>query len=300
MLGLALCALACLCACGEEETAAGEDVTDVRVPIPEEREGFLTYVTPEVRIESAEDKLYCLHLDYDGPDIAVPELDVEQGNYGHHVVMLSTTDPKPHGTLEDCSDPKDMSKYRSLILPETPLPENHAVQIKSGTHFVLQFHYVNASPKPILVRDVARLRLMDTAQVQTWVTTVTTNSLRLEVPARAEASEEYDCTLTEDVDLLVVGGHMHEQGTVMEIFVGPSADALESIYYVDPWKPEYRDAPPVTLLFDNPVHLTAGSVIRTRCQWNSQLDEDTPFPHEMCSCFGYIAGTQTPLHCEAK
>jgi len=184
------------------------------------------------------------------------------------------------------------------VLPGTPLDPGYGILVPQGLQFVMQIHYVNASSSPILVRDVARLKKVDMASVTHWTTTFTSNSRRLQVPAGQTSRESFDCALPESVELLVVGGHMHEKGAAFRLEAGPADGPFETLYYVDPWRPEYRDVPPVTLLFDEPKPLSAGTVVRTTCEWDNDLAEDLAFPEEMCAGFGYIAGTQAPVHCE--
>jgi hypothetical protein len=251
-------------------------------------------------IQSGEEKMYCVYLDNDVPDLAVSLMDAKQGDYGHHLVLLSTLEPQPHGTVEDCTDESLMWKFRAFVLPGIELPDGHGIRIPDGMQYVLQFHYVNASSKPILVRDVARLKKIAPAAVTTWTSTLTTNSPRLSLPARQTATETFDCVLAQDVELLVLGGHMHEQGATMDISIGPDVGSLTSFYSVDPWIPEFRDSPPVTLFFENRKHLPQGSIVRTTCNFDNKLNEDIAFPNEMCSAFGYIAGTEEPFHCEPE
>ncbi len=288
--------------CGSEEGEPddGEDgeVTDLRVPIPEPSDEFIDLVSPEFEIASGEEKMFCLYLDNDQGEFAIDLMEAYQGNYGHHIVLLSTLEEQPNGTIEDCTDASEMWKFRAFVLPDTSLPNGHGILIPDGMQYVMQIHYVNASPNPILVRDVARLRKIPIESVETWTTTVTTNSLRIDVPPGLPAVETFDCVVPEPVDLLLLGGHLHEQGQTFEIEVGASTEELQSFYLVDPWIPEYRDAPPVSLFFNNPMHLEAGTVIRTTCTWQNTLEHPVEFPEEMCAGFGYIAGTQTPLHCE--
>lgn len=294
--------LAALPACGTEEDMGDDDddVVDLRVPIPEPDPAFVDLVTPEVTIEAGEEKMYCQYLDNEEGEIAVDLMESYQGNYGHHIVLLTTLEPQPAGTFEDCTDASEMWKYRAFILPETPLPEGHGIVIPDDMQYVLQFHYVNASPNPILVRDVARLHKIPVEDVTTYTTTLTTNSLTFELPPDVPQEESFDCVIQEDVDLMLLGGHLHEQGQKFEILIGPDEDSLEQAYLVDPWRPEYRDAPPVQLYLDNPLPMPAGTIVRTNCSWRNTLDEPLEFPAEMCAGFGYVAGTQTPVHCESE
>ena len=285
---------------GEDDSVgddATEDVLDVRVPIPAPDPNYFDIVSPEVQIEASDEKMYCFYLDNTDPDFAVSTMEALQGQFGHHIVLLTTIEPEPAGTFEDCSAQEDMWKFRSFVLP-VELPSGYGIRVPNGLQYVMQIHYVNTGDVPILVRDVARLRKVDPAAVETWVGTMTTNSLRLTLPAGQPAFEQFDCTLTQDLDLLLLGGHMHELGSKFTIEIGPSVTELEQMYLVDPWMPRYRDAPPVSLFFTQPRRLTAGTVVRTRCEWINTSSTQVEFPSEMCASFGYLAGTDTPFHCE--
>jgi hypothetical protein len=287
-------------ACGTDGGADdGDDVpdgvVDVRVEIPAPDPNYLDLVTPEVQIEPGEERMYCYYLDNDEAELAVSTMQALQGEFGHHVVLLTTVEPEPAGTFEDCSAQEDMWKFRSFVLP-IELPAGYGIRVPQGLQYVMQIHYVNAGEAPILVRDVARLRRIAIPDVQTWVATLTTNSLRVALPA-GPTTEQFDCVLEQDLDLLLLGGHMHELGARFTIEVGPSLQELERLYLVDPWRPVYRDAPPVELMFGSPRRITAGTIVRTTCEWMNTGTTQVDFPAEMCASFGYLAGTDQPFHC---
>jgi hypothetical protein len=274
-------------------------VVDVRVPIPAPDPAFVDLVTQEETIQPGEEKMFCYYMNNHLGDIAVSGLIGMQGQYGHHITLLTTIEPEADGTREDCSSQMDMWKFRAYVLPIDGLPTGMGIKIPNEIQYVLQIHYVNTGESPILVRDVARLRKIDPAAVTTWVATMTTNDLEVRLTP-GESSDTWDCTLAEDLDLLLLGGHMHELGSKFSIDIGPSATELENLYFVDPWRPQYRDAPPVTLYLTSPKHLTAGTVVRTTCTWMNPNPTDVEFPAEMCSAFGYLAGTQQPFHCQPE
>lgn len=244
--------------------------------------------------------MYCWFVRNDQGDLAIRNVEATQGKYGHHVVILRALKEEPDGTFRDCTDSAEMANFRAFALPDTELPDGHAIKIPDKMQYVFQLHYVNADTKPIQVRDVARLAKVDPAKVTRWVTTLTTNSLNFKVPpGAAPQTLEFDCDITEDMDVLVLGGHMHEWGTTFEVTELPPAGEDRSLYYVDPWKVEYRDAPPVSLFFTKPLKLVKGTKLRTSCTWLNDGEGDLAFPSEMCSTFGYVAGPTAPVHCEA-
>ena len=298
-LGFVLLALG-LSGCGSEDsTEKSGGPRDLRVAVPAADAKFFDVVMPEATLEPGEEKQLCLHVTLEGDDLAVIGLDGEQSQYGHHMVVLKPDTPKPHGTLEDCSSGTSMAEYQTFVLPAAELPAGHAIRVPGGSSFVVQAHTINTGSEAVLIRDVARLALIDSAEVQTWATTFATGSIDFSIAPSQTTTVEFDCALEEDGELLFVGGHMHELGSRFEIQIGPSVAELSPVYLADPWRPEYRDLPPVTLLFNNPVALAKGTIVRTTCEWKNPGQEPVQFPQEMCGSFGYIRGTTAPFNCEA-
>ncbi len=275
------------------------ETTDVRVKIPAKAPGMLDFVTPEVVIKPGEEKMYCLYVEYKGEEVAANGLKAMQGKFGHHIAMLKTKRVRPNNTLEDCSDDKSMEAVTPWILPLT-LPEGHGIRMPKGSKFVVQFHYVNSSTKPILVRDVARIKTIKVEQVKHWVSVFNTNSLKVNIPSGKTAKESFDCEVYKDITLLFIGGHMHEYGTRMQFLYGPSVKELKSLYLVAPWLVDFRDTPPTTLFFTKPKLIKKGTILRTICQWKNTSKKDLKFPAEMCSMFGLIRGTEKGFFCEAQ
>ena len=297
VVGLLVLIAACTEPDGED---AGEvDELDVRVEIPEADPAYFDLVTPEAVIPPGEERLFCFYFDPASQDYAVRNLETLQGKYGHHAVILEIEpdEAKPSGTVEDCTDLDDMLKFRPLVIPSTPLPEGYAARIPANTHVVVQSHYINASDQPLRIRDVLRAELVDPSEVTTWSAIFTLNTVDFAVPSGEQGEVTVDCVVPQDSTMLFVGPHMHESGMRAEILVGPDVESLELLQLVDPWRPEYRDTPPVENMIDAPLQLAAGDIVRTRCVWDNQTDHELTFPEEMCGSFGYLAGTDEPWVC---
>lgn len=277
-------------------STGGAAELDVRVDIPPADPRYFDIVTPEAVVPAGEERLFCFHIAYAGGDMAVRNLEPLQGKYGHHAVILSTHEPLPDGTVEDCTDVKNMLRFDPLVIPSLGLPDGHGALIPAGTNIVVQSHYVNASDQPLRIRDVLRVETMKLADVTTKAAMFTLNTVNFRVPP-GESTAVADCVAPQDLDLLFIGGHMHEQGKNLEIFFGATEDPTQRIYLADPWRVEYRDEPPIKKMYDAPLSLKAGDVIRTRCTWNNETGEEMKFPGEMCGSFGYMRGTWTPWTC---
>lgn len=300
-LGMAMAAWTMGCGSGEgapsDPPVEDDGITDVRVSIPEPEEGVIDIVSGEAIVEPGSEKMICFHYTYEGETTAVAGVDMLQGKFGHHAVMVTTQDPQPHGTVEDCTDQSEMWKYSALFVPVDDMPAGYGIELPQGFQMVLQAHYVNTSDKPIKIQDVVRLRTIDHGSVERWVSTFTTSDLGFAIPPLSPQQSAFDCTLDEDVDLLFIAGHMHEYGKSFELLLGPDEQSMESLYVVPEWDPDFRDAPPVELMFDDPMPMPAGTIARTKCAWDNTLSHELAFPEEMCTAFGYIAGTKNVFDC---
>lgn len=290
--------IATLSACEiESDPMETGDYIDVRVPDPEPDDRFVDLMTPEFEVPPGTEKQFCYYIDYPDDSRFVRYMSSLQGNYGHHVILLRATEPKPSGTFEDCTEARDMSKLRIHIFPSQELPEGYGIELPEGAQYVIQSHYVNATDTPLLARDVMRVEKTDPASITTWVSVF--GSVSLNATAQpGESAVSYDCEVPEDAELLMVGGHMHEHGSRYEISMGTEEEGFETVYLVDPWRPEFRDAPPVEQLYSSPLPLPAGTIVRSTCEWRNTLSRPLEFPEEMCANFMYLAGVRESHFCE--
>lgn len=304
LLRVSLLASAVVLACQPDDeestgdTAGATPELDVRVEIPAPDPRYHDVVTAEAVVPPGEERVFCFHLGTLGADTYVRDLESFQGKYGHHAIVLGSKEPLPVGTVEDCTAVEDMLKYQSLVIP-LELPEGTGAKIPGDVHLVAQSHYVNAGDQPLRIRDVMRLELIDVADIKTEAATFALNSVDFRVPV-GESSVEFECTVPYDMELLIVGGHMHEQGSRFEVYLGATDDPASRLYLADPWRPEFRDTPPITKMFDAPLALKAGDVIRSRCSWNNETGAELKFPTEMCSTFGYARGSFEVWDCRVQ
>ena len=275
--------------------------TDVRVLAPKADPAYIDMLAGEQTIGPGVSVMFCTHLTYTGDEAAFNNLVMDQGKFGHHVVLLGAKYPKPNGTVEDCSDPKDMAKFDVFGILGDELPAGHGSHLHKGMALVLQSHYINTSTHSILVRDVVRVHTIPVSSVTVWGSAFVNNNLDFTlVPHGSAPAVISDCVVPDDVDIMEMGGHLHELGATFETLVGPDVDHLTSVYKVDQWKPEYRDAPPILLNYTTPMHWAKGTVVRTKCSWNNTTDHAVTFPEEMCVTFGYADGITAAWNCLAK
>lgn len=305
LLGLVLC----LAACGSDREAflvdaAGLDsasadaplgLVDERTHIPAPDPRMLDIVTPEEIVQPGEEKMFCYHVQNTEAALAVRDITGAQGPGGHHIALLATSDPRPSGTVEDCTSPEANAPLRWFVISGGRLPDGYGISVPQGMDMVVQFHYINTGEYPILVRDYVRLERVDVATVTTWVSTLIMQDLAVSVPP-GPSTLEWTCPVPDGLSLMMVFGHMHNMGQRFEADLG-SADELHTLYTIDPWEASFRDNAPTMSFYAEPVPLPSGSVFRTRCDWTNTSPATITYPAEMCALFAYVAGSQTPLQC---
>ena len=283
--------------CAAEDAGPAGNIRDLRVETPSELDGWRNIVGGEATIAAGEEKMLCFHMTWEQATIAVGEIEMLQGKMGHHAVMVTTKAPQPAGTVEDCTASTEMWKYNAFLIPVPSLPAGMGIELATGQHMVLQSHYVNIGDTPIKIRDVVRVRERKATEIKKWVSTLSASSFDIDVMPGQSRTETFDCSFDED---FLAGPHMHEEGTGYQIHLGPSADKLELLQDIDDWVEAYRDSPPVLMAFDKPIAVPKGSVLRTTCSWKNTRDHQIGFPEEMCTTFGYVAGTKKLYDCRKE
>lgn len=181
-----------------------------------------------------------------------------------------------------------------FAIPIDELPAGYGARLDANQVLVMQLHYVNAGREPLRVRDVIRLKKEDPANVKTWVAPAVFAGLDFNIPAGAQGSSyTFECEVSQDVELLMAFGHMHENGAAFRTDL--SGTLLHS---VPQWYAHYRDSPPVDMYMTAPKPVKKGEIVKTTCTWNNPTDHAFEHPEEMCVSTWLVAGTDKPIVCK--
>ncbi|HMY17163.1 MAG TPA: hypothetical protein PKA58_12645 [Polyangium sp.] len=291
--GLALGSLA-LTGCGSESTnqpPPGPATVDEFAVIPAVPDGAVQYDFPEQIVQPGADVQTCYFLDPVKEDTFIKALDSYQGRFGHHLILFRSEKPEPVGLVRDCTSVQDMVNLLPVIssinfgLQE--FPAGMAIRVPAGTQLVLQQHIVNTSENAIRLHDAVHVRTVPQAEVQILAGFYGLSDLDFVLPPHKEYTSNWECQAPRDMNLLMIGPHMHEWGKSFVAQVGP-ADNLQTVIDIPEWRAEMRDKAPVTHYSkDAPLPLKQGDLIRTKCVWNNTEAESLIFPYEMCATFGY-------------
>lgn len=294
--------MAALAGCTNDSSST---VDDRRVDLPPAPEHGRQFVLPDAVIEPGQEEIYCWYTTLpDEQDVWVSEYQAYQGEGGHHVVGFLTMEDEPDGTIVDCKAAESMAMWLPLLTPTSEghflLPDGYGVRIPGGSKLVFQSHYVNASETAIRVADVVNIFYVDDAAIPgivpaaPWGNTV----LDFQLPPNQTTTVSYECAATSQMNLITLLGHMHEYGKSISIQVGPSGGAMETIYEVMEWEPEYRDKSPLReWTVTDPYVIDPGEVMRVSCTWSNESAETLAFPQEMCASLSWFYPGDQPLTC---
>lgn len=308
--------LACTDATGDSATP--EDVLDLRLTeddLPAEAGNQETWWGADTIIEPGQDVMWCTIGTYEGPDAGIHENISYQAEFGHHFVLMGTAASEidyPDGTTFDCTnsdsymiDLEPMALVTSgyvdgeLLGTTLPMPEGMAVELDQGQRYILQSHYLNTSTERIRVQDGIQLTLLDPdTEVDTWAAPYAMSLGEFSLPPQETTEITFDCTAEADWSVLYMIPHMHEWGTVFRLDQDRAGD-VSNVLDIPTWEPYFRDAPPVEVYGDTPMHIQAGDVLSTSCTWFNDTDEAIAFPHEMCVSVGVVYPQTTPVICDA-
>lgn len=297
---------------------APEDAVDVREDFPEPAwaDPLVLRSEPYV-IPPGEEKQFCLFDTWEGGDLGVAEFIAYQNQGGHHFIIASTTSTQREvadGTIVDCTETESagMENFQPLIIGGVldvanrvntfELPEGMAARLKDGQRIILQSHYINTTPDPIVVQDELQLRTLAPEDVDTWAAPFVNTDSDMVIPPAQSPDEtfslEVECTWDKEYTVLYLGGHLHEYGHSFAIDHLPAdAGDEERIYEIADWDPLYRDAPPFADFGGEDFVVQPGDTFRTTCTWHNDSGGDLAFPSEMCVGFGMVYPAGAPVMC---
>ncbi len=304
-------AFALFAACSEPTTDPSSnepEVVDFVTEFPAAPTGGLEWVTPELIVEPQSDVMFCTFDTYTGPTIGLHAQYGWQSPFGHHVTLNETTmSPldQPDGATVDCSgaSTETMVDVQPIMVggdvSGITLPDGQAAYLSTGTRIIIQSHYVNTTTDRIRVKDAIQFATIPEADVETWVAPFVYVNTDHPIPAGGTLSIDFDCTWDTDVNLLFLGGHMHEWGTAYSVDHTPAGGATSRIYDIPVWDTEYRDAPLYNNYAMGEFPVAAGDTFKTTCSWENDTDDTLAFPEEMCATFGMYYPGKTPWICDA-
>jgi len=291
-----------------------DEPIDMRRSFPDAPSEGFALTTPEYVIPAGSERQFCWIDTYRGEDVGITSNTNYQTHIGHHLTLFGTSTPErdvADGTSWDCTDTEAlaMENMEPIIIGGTistdadgvtnafTLPAGMAAPLENGQRLILQSHYINTQPEPVLVQDQAHFVTVPEDDVGTWASPLVATVTNFAIPAQTDGHViEFDCLYEDSLELLYLGGHLHEWGASFS--ASHTRDGVTStIYEVPDWDPVFRDAPLYEEFEPGEFTLAPGDTLTTRCEWDNNTEAELGFPEEMCVTFAMAYPSRVPIIC---
>ena len=296
---------------GDDDDASGEGLLDARIEIPPPPEGGLQGLLLDIEVPSGAEVFRCALFTYDGPDVGVDGMWVHHNSdFTHHTVLKGAhpdDDQHEDGASFDCGVPEEQ-KFRPVLFEgirlgepnglgsDILLPEGWAFQLKSGQRWMVEGHYINVRPEPVLVSNGISLGLLPAEEVTEYVAAWTHDAGNFEIPPGDGVEVQFECSWDQPATVISVTGHMHDLGVSYTIDWNRS-DGSERIYHEPEWNPAWRSNPNILYWPMGEEVMNPGDSFTHTCVWDNDSGETLGFPQEMCTAFGVVRGYSEAIHC---
>jgi hypothetical protein len=215
----------------------------------------------------------------------------------HHLIVAaivpgSSTDSNAQpGDRVECFGPSgfggDLLDVTGQQLPyhEESFPPGVGKVFTGGQKLVFNYHYLNASERPLQARAAVNFHTTDEENVQKIAENFGFFFLGIDVPPGEQRSYTIRCEIGTDVMVHKLTRHTHQWGTDFPVWFSGGERDGQLIYT----SPNY-EAP--DHVFEEPVLVEAGQGFRFTCNYNNTSDKTLSFGEtvtdEMCILFGTI------------
>jgi hypothetical protein len=257
---------------------------------------------PVTNILPGQDITLCSYIDERlAEELDIVDYQAFQSTLGaHHAILYSVSNQQAANSHECNEDDMVNARYLAAGGADTPkadLPAGVVFRMPANTQLMIQTHWINATDKPFDGQAAFNLKVTKpkaehkTAQL---FTTVTTSFVLPE----GLGSTFTECVVKQNMNVFMLGGHMHYYGKHVKITHTPAASATSAVIYETPWEKEYEFNPPRNSYpTDAPFKLSVGDKLRVDCQYDNKSGGELPFPSEMCVGFTYAYPMDLQVNC---
>ena len=271
-------------------------------PAPDAGE-YLRLYTPPLTLPAGSEVVMCSYVAHAEEAIRLKAARGKQMSGGHHAAVFvglmapSVEGPRPCGEIE-MGSLRFVAGAGGAGGQDTEMPAGAALTIAKGQRIVIQSHYINLSPEPRVVMDAVDLELTSLEESPIDVDAFAVVDSDLAIPPGVEGYErEKTCEIDAPMELHMMLGHTHDYGVRFDLEV--LREGLPELLYHATHGPTLRDTPDITM-FDEPLRLEAGDVLRMTCGWTNTTDATLGWPEEMCVGLMYYSPGRGYLICDTE
>lgn len=251
----------------------------------------IRFETLPYTLAPGEEKYFCYTMTLPADrETAIAAFRPTQGKLVHHLVLSYTLANEPDGFSEcpvrfkDTWVPLFESGRESGSLT---MPPGAAVRFR-GQQLLMQLHLVNATRAPITETSAIAMESMDAPVVSAGLFGFDNRVFAIP-PKSMGTAASMSCTMTRDMDVFAVLGHMHGRGSHLELKRG------DEVLFQTQWNFDVQPTTPLQL------KVKKGDTLDFRCTWNNESDATIQYgdraEDEMCSLIWYYIPYDRPDGC---
>jgi hypothetical protein len=250
----------------------------------------LDFSSDTYTLQPGEEKYFCYTANLPADrDVVITKLTPTYGAGTHHILFSQAAAPEP--AFSECP-----VLSRSTWLPiyaggknsgPLELPANTGFKpLARGQQLVMQLHLQNATDAPLSQKTAMRIDFVDATPGVIEAGVFGLDNHKLDIPPHTPmALNQMNCTVSQDLDVFAVLGHMHKHGVHLDISRGATAGA--EMLYEENWNFDTQPVTPISF------KVNPNDNVFLRC--THQNDGDVPLVYgessdtEMCALLMYYA-----------
>jgi hypothetical protein len=268
--------------------------------------GYTRLDVPIVKdLAPGSDTTYCQYiqapLDHD-----MDVLDVEgfQSSGGHHAVAYASTAAAEVGTSRLCNSEDNLAQAGFLggIGGESgggvKLPDGVAFRLPKGQSIMLNTHFLNTTDKMMDGQVAIDFKFVEVDGKRTIASLFNNGNRSFSIAPHTAGDTIAECTLPRDFQFVLFTNHMHGNGARAKTELVHADGSVELVHEDATWTAEMQfKAVYSRWPLAQPLTVSKGDMLRTRCDWQNPTDAALEFPSEMCFGTGFFLsdGSSSPV-----
>jgi len=248
-------------------------------------------------VPAGQQKVYCTNMHLTNTEaIQVIGFQSQQSEGGHHLLLFANKTDQPDAAPVECTQNLDPTVWTLLYASQIPMdtqvfPPQTGITIAPHQSVMLQTHYINATSNDLNVTSEVDLKIGPTGSVTIPLAPLLFYNLGLQVPVGLSTAVS-TCTMTDDLNVIMVAGHMHSHGTDFTLDMTQGSGSPQRIYETLSWDS------PQEKLFSTQLTVSKGSTLSWSCNFNNQTNATITQTDEMCATLGnFYPATRGALLC---
>lgn len=247
-------------------------------------------------VQPGEDKTICSYVRADNEEAAdISAFVTSQARGGHHIIVYAVDHPidsEPHVCTQGGQPGWDTLLVSQQEREEIRFPAGVGYRIGRRQQFVIETHFINASPDPVYVSGQFGIVYAAPGSVMQRAATYYFGTMNIDVAPHGRASSAGSCAPPVPMNVRTMFGHQHEHGTALDVEIVPGdGSAPRNLYNSTDW----ANAPVAT--FDGGLLVGPADRLRVTCEWQNPSSDRLRFPTEMCFAIGYYWPAEMSFTC---